>query len=170
MNVICNRRQSTKDQTTLHLILITFTLTALLFSVDYANAQVSDSYRLIGMIKSRNFTGIVLSDSKGEQSFYQLADKMPDGSQIVEVRSDSISVRRTDGTLYDMYISQDIKTATSFAPAKPDVPAVTYRPGSSSSSSAATRPAASIQNIDADRQNSQGRPRGRVGRKHSDEE
>jgi len=157
MSVLYNKRQSIKEQSRIHLILTTFIFTVLLFFVDSVNAQVSETYRLIGMIKSRNFTAIVVSDSKGEQSFYRVSDKMPDGSQIVEVRSNSISLRRTDGSLYDMYIANDTKTVASVASANLDIPADPYRAGA-------------IRNVDAERQNSQVRPRGRSGRKPSSEE
>jgi hypothetical protein len=120
MNVIYNGRQSTKKDQTILLFLITFIFTALFFFVDIVNAQVADSYRLIGMIRSIYFTGVVLSDPKGEQSFYRLFDKLSDGSQIVAVRSDSISLKGADGTSYDMYIAHDTKTAASV---KSDVPA-----------------------------------------------
>ena len=123
----------------------------LLFFVNSVDAQVADSYRLIGTIQSRNFIGIVMSDSKGAQSFYGVSDKMPDGSQIVEVRSDSITLKRTDGTLYDMYIAHDTKTVASVAPVKPDVPADPYAPGA-------------IRNINAEQPNPLVRHRGRAGR------
>ncbi len=132
-------------------------LTGLLLFVDSANAQVADSYRLIGMIQSRNFTGIVMSDSKGAQSFYRVSDIMPDGSQIVQVRTDSISLKRTDGTLYDMYIAHDTKTVASAAPVKPDVPVDPYAGGA-------------IRNTDAEQQNSQMQRRGRHGRTRSSAE
>jgi hypothetical protein len=139
------------------LILLACIVTLQLFFVDSVNAQVSDTFRLIGMIRSKNFTGVVVSDSKGEQSFYRVTDKMPDGSQIVELRHNSISLRRTDGSLYDMYIANDTKTVASVASANRDLPPDPYGPGA-------------IRNIDAERQNAQTRPRGRHGRTPSNEE
>jgi hypothetical protein len=69
----------------------------------------AQTYRLIGSIQSRDFTGAVISDAKGEQSVYGLLDKLPDGSQIVEVRQDSISLKGADGTSYEIYIAHDMK-------------------------------------------------------------
>ena len=158
MNEIDNIRQSTKKPSTIRFILTVFIfITLLLLSAHFVNAQASNSYRLIGMIQSRNFTGIVMSDSKGEQSFYRLSDKMPDGSQIVEIRSNSISLRRTDGTLYNMFISVDTKTNASVASVKPDVPVDPYAPGA-------------IRNTTTEQQNPQVRPHGRRGRTQSGEE
>lgn len=122
MNVIYNGLQSTKKDATILLFLITFIFTVVLFFVESVNAQVTDSYRLIGMIRSIYFTGVVLSDPKGEQSFYRLFDKLPDGSQIVAVHSDSISLKRADGTSSDMYIAHDMKAAASVAPYAPNDP------------------------------------------------
>jgi hypothetical protein len=157
MNMTYARPLPTKERTSIHLFLITIICTVLLFFVDSANAQIADSYRLIGVIRSTNFTGIVLSDSKGIQSFYRVSDKLPDGSQIVEVRSDSISLKGSDGTSYDMYISSymsDIHGTKTSVSVRPDVPADPYALG-------ATRSATPEQQV------SQVPHRGRRGRTQS---
>jgi hypothetical protein len=79
-----------------------------------ANAQTDDntSYRLIGTTQSKSFNGAVLQDATGKQSFYQLLDKLPDGSQIIRLNDDSISLRGEDGALYEMYIAHDTKSTT----------------------------------------------------------
>ncbi len=86
-----------------------------LFSVVKASAQTAGSQTpsLVGTIESGAFVGAVLSDAKGEQVFYRLKEKLPDGSQIVKVRANSISLKGADGTSYDMYISHDTKTVAS---------------------------------------------------------
>lgn len=74
-----------------------------------------DTYSLVGTIGGA-FSGAVLSVGKGEQLFYRLYDTLPDGAKLVGVRTDSISVKGTDGTSRDVYISHETKP---YSPAKP---------------------------------------------------
>lgn len=76
-------------------------------SMASAGPASSDALNLTGTIVGTFFNGAVLKDSKGEQLFYRLYDVLPDGSQIVDVRSDSISIKGTDGRRYEMYISHE---------------------------------------------------------------
>ena len=64
--------------------------------------------KLIGTIISKAFTGAVLIDAKGEQIFYRLYEKLPDGMQIVKVHSDRISLKGESGEIYDVYISHEV--------------------------------------------------------------
>jgi len=57
--------------------------------------------------------GAVLQDTTGIQSFYRLYEKLPDGSEIVGLRDDSISLKTAEGAVYDMYISHGTKTVAS---------------------------------------------------------
>ena len=70
-----------------------------------APQQASDpsGYRLIGTMEGAPLAGAVISDSTGTQTFYRLHELLPDGSQVIKVRSDSISLKRSDGTSYDLY-------------------------------------------------------------------
>jgi hypothetical protein len=61
---------------------------------------------LVGTIISKMFTGAVINDAKGEQSFYQIHDTLPDGSQIIKVTNDHISLKGPDGSFSDMFIMQ----------------------------------------------------------------
>ena len=89
-------------------VLLFFTLIA----VDRANAQPGPStFRLIGTVTAGGFTGAVLDDAKGEQTFYRLYEILPDGSKLVKVKNDSILLKRNDGALYEIYMSHDTKTA-----------------------------------------------------------
>lgn len=108
------KKYSTQEVAVIVAVLISLTF----FFVDNVNAQVAatGSFRLIGTIKSRNFGGAVFQDTNGKQSFFQLYEKLPDGSQIVKVRDDSISLKGDDGTIYDMYISRVTKTIASVNP------------------------------------------------------
>lgn len=122
-----------KEETSGTVRLMALTISLVLFIVGTAHAQTADpqTSRLIGTIQSENFTGAVFSDPKGEQSFFRSFDKLPDGSQIVAVRSDSISLKGTDGTSYDMYIAHDMTVSSgrnAAAPAGPDVSVDPYMP------------------------------------------
>ncbi len=70
-------------------------------------AADQSGYRLIGTIQSSTLIGAVIKDGTNSQSFYQLYDKLPDGSQIVKIHEDSISLKSPDGVLYDMYIAHE---------------------------------------------------------------
>jgi hypothetical protein len=96
-------------------LLLALFLAFALFSPRPVNAQkdANSTYLLIGMIGGKSLSGAVLQDSTGEQLFYRLYDKLPDGSQIVKLRDDGISLKDENGTVYEMYISHDTKTATS---------------------------------------------------------
>jgi hypothetical protein len=112
MNLTHIRLRSLKEKTIGMLLCTAFAFTLLLFFVDTVDAQATgpQASRLIGTIQSKNFIGAVFSDSKGEQSFYRVFDTLPDGSKIVAVRSDSISLKGASGTRYDIYVNHDMKT------------------------------------------------------------
>ncbi len=65
----------------------------------------SDSY-LVGTIISKIFIGAVIKDAKGEQLFYRIHETLPDGSRIIKVADDHISLKGQDGALYTMFIMQ----------------------------------------------------------------
>ncbi len=77
--------------------------------------------RLIGIIQSREFTGAVLSDAAGAQFFYRLREQLPDGSRIIGIRDDSIRLKRSDGTTYEMFITHEMKPSAA-APVRPPGP------------------------------------------------
>jgi hypothetical protein len=142
-----------------HLLVTAFSITvALLLSYETAVAQSAgpQTAKLIGTIKSDGFIGAVLSDAKGEQVFYRLKEKLPDGSQIVAVRSDSISLKGADGTPYEIYIAHDMPHETNaVASVRPERPADPYAPGA-------------IRNMGAEQPNLHVQRRGRAGRQRSE--
>lgn len=89
-------------------------------------AAAPSTYRLIGTVEGGAFAGAVLDDAAaGAQTFYRLRETLPDGSQIVKVRSDSISVKQSDGMVYELYIIHDMKaSAPSASPPASAGPAV----------------------------------------------
>jgi hypothetical protein len=88
----------------------------------------SSAYRLIGTIEGRSFTGAVLDDTTGKQSFYRVRELLPDGSLLVKVRDNSITVKSADGALYDVYVSRDNKSASIAVLAPPAVTAAIAEP------------------------------------------
>jgi hypothetical protein len=156
------RQRSITEETAGTLFRMALVFTLALFFTDMVDAQTAgpQAARLIGTIQSEKFTGAVFSDSKGEQTFYRVFDTLPDGSQIVAVRSESISLKGTNGISYDMYIAHDMMTSpatNSAAPVKPDIPAESISPGA-------------IQNTDAVPPRPKARRRDRRSRSSSDEE
>jgi hypothetical protein len=83
------------------IIILAFT-----FSIQPANAQMGENatFRLIGTIDGMLLSGAVLEDTAGKQVFYQLKEKLPDGSQIVKVQPRNIVVKGPDGIAYELYI------------------------------------------------------------------
>jgi hypothetical protein len=129
-----------------------------------APGSASSTYRLIGTVEGGSFTGAVLDDTAGKQSFYRLRELLPDGSRVVKVRSDSILLKQVDGTLYELFITRDTKTAVQANPLASVRPAAPFK-------RATTDPYApgAIRNIEAEQPNSNVQRRGRVGRKQSEE-
>ena len=162
MNLTHVRLRSTKGKTVGTLLCSALAFTLLLFVVETVDAQAigPQASRLIGTIQSKNFIGAVFSDSKGEQSFYRVFEILPDGSKIVAVRSDSISLKGTDGMSYDMYIAHDMTksaSANTASPVQPVVPAEPVAPGIQ-------------QNRSTDKPDALARPRGRHSRTQTEEE
>jgi len=162
MNLTLIRLRSIAGKTVGTLLCSVIAFVLLLFFVVTVEGQAigPQASRLIGTIQSNNFIGAVFSDSKGEQSFYRLFDTLPDGSRIVAVRSDSISLKGTDGMSYDMYIAHDMTksaVANTAAPVQPVGPVEPFAAGA-------------LQNRSTEKTDAQTRPRGRHGRMQSDEE
>jgi len=127
----------------LHIVLSAFAVLLVTSGIAGAQSAGSQAAKLIGTIESDGFVGAVISDAKGEQTFYRLKEKLPDGSQIVKVRPNSISLIGADGTHYDMYISHETSAAASaVAPANSAAnPAVTVNPNISGALRRPTNPA-----------------------------
>lgn len=73
-------------------------------SVSDIASKGSSAFRLIGTMEGKHLSGAVLQDTSGQQSFYQLYEKLPDGSEVVKVNTDSILLKRSDGAAYELYI------------------------------------------------------------------
>jgi general secretion pathway protein C len=71
-------------------------------------AAESLSYRLIGTIEGESFAGAVLEDASG-QTFYRIHQKLPDGSTIVKVMRDKVTIRRSEGSTVDLQVVDDTK-------------------------------------------------------------
>jgi hypothetical protein len=130
MSPLQNRLQPTMRKNIPLVFLFALFFSSSLFGATGAVAQGpgQQDYRLVGTIESNGFAGAVLSDAKGEQSFYRLHDMLPNGFQLVQVRPDSVLVRGTDGKDYEMFILHETSTvgaATSKVQPEPQVPAAT---------------------------------------------
>ena len=68
----------------------------------------SSNYKLIGTMEGEVFSGAVLEDSTG-QAFYRLHQKLPDGSQIIKVRRERVTLRRPEGLTIDILVADDDK-------------------------------------------------------------
>jgi len=74
-------------------------------------AVESSNYKLIGTIEGQDFSGAVLEDSTG-QAFYRLNQKLPDGSRIVKVKHEKVTLQRPEGSLFDVLLADDDKIVT----------------------------------------------------------
>lgn len=70
-------------------------------------AEISN-YKLIGTVEGDSFAGAVLEDASG-QAFYRIRQKMDDGSQIVKVLRDRVTLRRPDGSTAELQIVDETK-------------------------------------------------------------
>ena len=80
-------------------------------------AAAPSAYRLIGTIEGEIFSGAVLEDATPMQTFYRIHEKLPDGSQIVKVKRDQISLKRSDGSITELQVIDDNKIILSRPPA-----------------------------------------------------
>ena len=66
-------------------------------------------YTLIGTVEGEQFAGAVLQDATNVQTFFRLHQKLPDGSQLVRVKRDRVTLRRPDGGTVEVQIVDDTK-------------------------------------------------------------
>lgn len=76
------------------------------------------AYTLIGTIEGESFAGAVLADTANLQAFYRLGQRLPDGSQIVKVKRDRVTLKRPDGSTVEIQIV-DETTIVNVAKAAP---------------------------------------------------
>jgi general secretion pathway protein C len=88
-----------------------------------AQASAPSTYVLIGTIEGEHFSGAVLDSPANPQAFYRLNEKLPDGSRIIKVKHDSVSLKLADGsvTVVQMEDATKIVMATPTAAATPGV-------------------------------------------------
>ena len=72
-------------------------------------AVVPSAYTLIGTVEGASFAGAVLQDATNIQTFYRLNEKLPDGSRIIKVRRDEVTLRLPDGGTIDIQVADDTK-------------------------------------------------------------
>ncbi len=64
-----------------------------------SQASAPSVYVLIGTIEGERFSGAVLDSTANPQAFYRLNEKLPDGSRIIKVKRDSVSLKQADGSV-----------------------------------------------------------------------
>lgn len=74
-----------------------------------SSAPASSLYRLVGTIEGESFSGAVLEEPGKGQTFYRPGEKMPDGSQIIKVLRDKITLRQADGSAVELHVIDDTK-------------------------------------------------------------
>ena len=65
-------------------------------------------FKLIGTIEGEAFSGAVLEDATG-QAFYRMYQKLPDGSQIVKVGRDRVTIKKAEGGTSELQVVDDTK-------------------------------------------------------------
>jgi hypothetical protein len=61
--------------------------------------------RLVGAMKVGEGSVVVFENAKGEQTFYRMGETFPDGAKIVAVNTNSIIVKRPDGSKVEYFVS-----------------------------------------------------------------
>ena len=74
-----------------------------------AAAVETTTYTLIGTIEGAGFAGAVLQDPTNVQTFYRIHEKLPDGSAIVKVQRDKVTMKRADGSTFEIQIVDETK-------------------------------------------------------------
>jgi len=64
-----------------------------------SQASAPSAYLLIGTIEGELFSGAVLDSPAFPQAFYRLNEKLPDGSRLIKVKRNSVSLKRADGSI-----------------------------------------------------------------------
>jgi general secretion pathway protein C len=80
-------------------------------------AVESTTFRLIGTVEGDTFSGAVLEDSQGIQTFYRAGQKLPDGFQIVKVKRDRITMKKPSGGTVELQVIDDARIVSVAKPA-----------------------------------------------------
>jgi hypothetical protein len=108
---------------------------------DNTSAQSSSTaYRLVGTVQGAAFMGAVFVDPAGVQRIFRIHDKLPDGSRIIRVQSDSIVLKRPDGTTFELFTAHDTKAAAGNPLPTRDAPAALPEDGPSDGSRGTAAP------------------------------
>lgn len=82
-----------------------------------AAAAETTNLKLIGTVEGETFAGAVLEDTAGQQTFYRLNQKLPDGFQIIRVQRDRITLKKPSGGTTELQIVDDAKIVSVAKPA-----------------------------------------------------
>jgi general secretion pathway protein C len=82
-----------------------------------AAAPESSSFLLVGTVEGEQFAGAVLQDAAGAQMFYRRDQRLPDGSRLVKVKRDRVTLRKPDGVTLEIQLIDETKIVN--VPSKP---------------------------------------------------
>jgi general secretion pathway protein C len=74
-----------------------------------AAASAPSQYLLIGTVEGEAFAGAVLQDASNLQTFYRRGQKLPDGSRIISVKRDRITLSQPGGGTIEIQIVDETK-------------------------------------------------------------
>lgn len=80
-------------------------------------AAATTAFRLIGTITGDVFSGAVLEDPQGVQTFYRLQEKLADGFQLVKVLRERVLLRNPAGGTVELQVVDDAKIVNVSKPA-----------------------------------------------------
>jgi general secretion pathway protein C len=70
-------------------------------------------------VEGESFAGAVLQDAAGVQTFYRRNEKLPDGSRIIKVLRDKVTIKREGGGTFDLQVVDDTKIVSVSKPGMP---------------------------------------------------
>jgi general secretion pathway protein C len=82
-----------------------------------AAAPESSSFLLVGTVEGEQFAGAVLQDAAGAQMFYRRDQRLPDGSRLIKVKRDRVTLRKPDGVTLEIQLIDETKIVN--VPSKP---------------------------------------------------
>jgi general secretion pathway protein C len=82
-------------------------------------ASEPSAFVLVGTVEGESFAGAVLQDAANVQTFYRRNEKLPDGSRIIKVLRDKITIKREGGGTFDLQVVDDTRIVSVSKPGMP---------------------------------------------------
>jgi general secretion pathway protein C len=84
-----------------------------------AAASEPSAFVLVGTVEGESFAGAVLQDAANVQTFYRRNEKLPDGSRIIKVLRDKITIKREGGGTFELQVVDDTRIVNVSKPGMP---------------------------------------------------